>query len=140
MSPVEWRTLAHSVNRNLASMARAAKTSDEVRKAQKQRAPKASEEPSIVEVSLLSQSNQPSVFTVGAVELKVWKTHRAGLSSSDIKGTDLYYEIFDKKFNLVQYKAPNSRGRVSLDANQLDELQDACPVQCPPTHRYSCGS
>lgn len=121
-------------------MARAATTQDGVKAALEQRVFRATEEYFIDEDSFGSQPDKPRLFTVGAVELKVWKTHRAGLSSTDIKGADLYYEISDRKFILVQYKTPSRKGRVTLDVDQLDELQAACPVQCPPTQRFSCGS
>jgi len=140
MTPSEWRSLAQSVNRDIAGMTRAAATQEGVRAALNQRNSRATEEFFIDEDSFGSQPTQARIFTGGTVELKVWKTHRAGLSSSDIKGADLYYEISDRKFILVQYKTPSRSGRVTLDADQLDELQAACPVQCPPTHRFSCGS
>lgn len=140
MNPSEWRSLAQSVNRDIAGMARAAATQEGVRAELDQRDFRATEEFFIDEDSFGSRPNQARRFTVGTVELKVWKTHRAGLSCSDIKGADLYYEISDRKFILVQYKTPSRNGRVTLDADQLDELQAACPVKCAPTHRFSCAS
>jgi hypothetical protein len=121
----EWRRLAAAVNSDIDGMSRAAQTKADVRAILEQRRQRPTEEQFIDE---------------DAFDIRVWKTHRLGLDLSDVKGADLYYELGDLKFVLVQYKIENSSGRIKLDVQQLRDLQNACPVACLPTQRFSCGS
>lgn len=79
-------------------------------------------------------------LTVDGRQIVVEKIHRAGLSCTDVMGADLFYEIPQVKFALIQYKSPNAQGRVSLDEAQVQTLQGACPATCPPSTRFSCGA
>ena len=121
-------------------MTRAAQTQADVRSILQQRRLTPTEEQFIDEDAFESAPGQPRLFRVAGAELKVWKIHRLGLDLGDVKGADLYYELGDRKFVLIQYKIPNSLNRVRLDDDQLQELQDACPVPCLPTQRFNCGS
>lgn len=140
MSPAEAESLVRGVNEDIERIARAAQTQQQVRSAIRFRAEKPLEEQLIDEDSYAIPRGQPRVLRVGSVELKIWKIHRAGLDSTDIKGADLYYEMDGTKFVLVQYKSPSSSGRVKKDSSQLVELTAACPNPCLPTERFSCGS
>ena len=136
----EWRRLAAEVNFDIAGMSRAAQTQADVRAILEQRRQRPTEEQFIDEEAFEASPAQPRTFRVAGADIRVWKTHRLGLDLSDVKGADLYYELGDLKFILVQYKIENSSGRIKLDDQQLRELQNACPVDCLPTQRFSCGS
>ena len=140
MSPTEADALVRSVNEDIDRLARAAQTQREVQNAIRFRADNPFEEQLIDEDSYGLPRGQPTVKRVGGVELRIWKIHRTGLDATDIKGADLYYEMNGVKFVLVQYKSPSPSGRVKKDGPQLTELMDACPNQCYPTHRFSCGA
>lgn len=140
MSPAEAESLIRGVNEDIERIARAAQSQRQVRDAIRFRAQNPLEEQLIDEDSYAVPRGQPRVLRVGDVELKIWKIHRAGLDSTDIKGADLYYEMDGTKFVLVQYKSPSGSGRVKKDSSQLTELTEACPNRCPPTERFSCGS
>ena len=140
MTELEWRALASQVNADILGMSVALATRDAVRRELDQRAAVPTEEFFIDADAFGREPTAPRIFTVAGTTVKVWKTHRAGLGSSDIKGADLFYEVSDTKFVLVQYKTPSRRLRVSKDAVQLDLLASACPVQCPPSNRFACGS
>jgi hypothetical protein len=83
MTPSEWRSLAQSVNKDIAGMARAATRQDGVKAAMEQRVFRATEEYFINEDSFRTQPDKPRLFTVGAVELKVWKTHHGWRMKED---------------------------------------------------------
>jgi hypothetical protein len=121
-------------------MAKAQRLRDEVRDAIAHRTANPTEEQFIDEDSFGAPRGQPTLMVVDGIEIQVWKIHRAGLQARDVKGADLFYEISDAKFVLIQYKTPSRRGRVVLDAEQLSELKSACPVSCPPSSRFRCGS
>jgi len=140
MNRNEWRQLAADVNSDISAMTRAAQTQTDVRAVLGRRSEAPTEEQFIDEEAFDSPPNEPRTFQVAGRQIKVWKIHRLDLDLGDVKGADLYYELGDHKFVLVQYKIPNAAGRVVLDEPQMDELQDACPVLCPPTERFSCGS
>jgi hypothetical protein len=140
MSPAETQSLIRDVNADIARMARATQTRQEIHAAILFRANAPLEEQLIDEDSFGFPSGQPRVVRWENVELKVWKIHRAGLRSTDIKGADLYYEIANNKFVLIQYKSPSVTGRVTRDAQQLAVLKSACPNRCSPANRFSCGS
>ena len=140
MSPAEAEALVRSVNEDIERIARAAQTQREVQAAIRFRAQHPLEEQLIDEDSYGIPRGQPRIVRIGSVELRIWKIHRTGLDSTDIKGADLYYELDGTKFVLVQYKSPSSSGRVKKDAPQLAELLEACPNPCYPTERFSCGA
>lgn len=140
MSRTEIESLIRDVNADIARMARAAETQREVHEAIHFRAQIPLEEQLIDEDSFGFPRGEPRIIRTGNVELKVWKIHRAGLRSTDIKGADLYYEISDTKFVLVQYKSASASGRVTKDAEQLAALKGSCPNLCSPANRFSCGS
>ena len=140
MKQEEWGELVRDINSDIASLSHAIQTQGDVRSEIQARAAKPNEEYFIDEdVYSLKPSDPVERKCYGAM-LKVWKIHRGGLLCRDIKGADLYYEISDKKFVLIQYKSPNKRNRIALDRDQLDELKNACPMRCPPTNRFGCGS
>ena len=140
MSPAEAESLVRGVNEDIERIARAAQTQREVRDAVRFRAQNPLEEQMIDEDSYGIPRGQPRIIRMGRDELKIWKIHRTGLNSTDIKGADLYYELDGAKFVLVQYKSPSTSGRVKKDSTQLTELVAACPNPCLPTERFSCGS
>lgn len=140
MSPSEAESLIQAVHDDIERMAHAAQTQQQVHEAIRFRSENPLEEQLIDEDSYDIPMGEPRVLRVGNVELRIWKIHRAGLRSTDIKGADLYYEIDGIKFVLVQYKSPSASGRVKRDSSQLTELVEACPNPCPPTERFSCGS
>jgi hypothetical protein len=140
MDAAEWRELAAAVNADIGAMTRAVQTQSQMRAAILQRQVDRTEEQFIDEEAYDAVPGEPRVFTIAGTEVMVWKVHRLGLDLSDVKGADLYYELGDRKFVLVQYKKPNASQRVPLDDEQLTDLQEACPVACLPTNRFSCGS
>ena len=140
MSPSEAESLIQAVNDDIERIARAAQTQEQVREAIRFRSENPLEEQLIDEDSYAIPRGEPRLQRVGGVEQRIWKIHRAGLDSTDIKGADLYYEIDGIKFVLVQYKSPSTKARVKKDSSQLTELIAACPNPCPPTERFSCGS
>jgi hypothetical protein len=105
MSPAETHALIRDVNADIARMARAAQMQREIREAILFRANYPLEEQLIDEDSFGLPRGEPRVVRWGNVKLKIWKIHRAGLRATDIKGADLYYEIADTKFVLIQYKS-----------------------------------
>lgn len=135
----EWRRLATAVNADIGGMSRATQTRTDVRAILQRRQHVPTEEQFIDTDAFDSRLGQPRTFRIADVEVKVWKTHRLGLDLSDVKGADLYYELGERKFILIQYKIPSSSDRVNLDEQQLQDLQNACPVPCPPTQRFGCG-
>lgn len=139
MTTEEWSELARTVNADIAGLTRASLTQSGVRKAIQQRKQDPTEEQFIDEESFGQSPAAPRIFRVDGTEIRVWKTHRAGLGFTDIKGADLYYEIADHTYVLVQYKSPSRRKRITLDDEQLSELQEACPTSCPPPNRFNCG-
>jgi hypothetical protein len=140
MSPAETHALIRDVNADIARMARAAQMQREIREAILFRANYPLEEQLIDEDSFGLPRGEPRVVRWGNVKLKIWKIHRAGLRATDIKGADLYYEIADTKFVLIQYKSASATGRVTRDAEQLAVLKESCPNLCSPPNRFSCGS
>ena len=140
MSSSEVESLIQAVNVDIERIARAAQTQQQVREAIRFRSENPLEEQLIDQDCYATPMGEPRELRVGSVQLRIWKIHRAGLKSTDIKGADLYYEMDDTKFVLVQYKRPNTSGRVNKDKFQLAELIAACPNPCPPTERFSCGS
>lgn len=139
MNRDEWRQLAAAVNSDIVGMTRAAQTKAEVRAILNQRRQTPTEEQFIDEDAFGAEPGAPRTIQIAGAKVQVWKTHRAGMDLSDVKGADLYYELGDRKFVLVQYKIPSVSGRVKLDDEQLQDLQDACPVPCLPTQRFGCG-
>ncbi|WP_345295525.1 hypothetical protein [Luteimonas vadosa] len=140
MNLEDWSLLARAVNRDVEMLTRASKTQGDVRDLLKTRSVSPSEE-QIIDADCFGQA--PGVHRIVRVAgsmLKIWKIHRAGLDLSDVKGADLYYELGNRKFVLVQYKKSSSTDRVVLDKPQLVELEKACPVNCLPTNRFCCGS
>lgn len=140
MTPSEWRSLAAAVNADIRGMSIAIAVRNQVRRELGRRQANPTEEFFIDQDAFGAEPTAPRTFEVMGTTVQVWKTHRAGLRCSDIKGADLYYEVSDQKFLLVQYKSPDLRGRVRLDDDQLTELEDACPTRCPPSNRFACGS
>ena len=140
MSPDEIASLTRDVNEDITRLSRAARIQHEVRDEIRFRAQQPLEEQLIDEDSFGISRGEPRIIRTGNVELKVWKIHRTGLNSTDIKGADLYYEISDIKFVLVQYKSTGANGRVKRDELQISTLRGACPNQCRPENRFSCGS
>lgn len=140
MTPEEWRTLARDINSDIASMSRAIQTQGDVHNEILKRRNNPQEEQFIDEDAFGTDPTEPREIECYGAVLRVWKIHRMGLKCKDIKGADLYYEIADNKFVLIQYKRPNKRKRIKLDNKQLNELKDACPIECPPSNRFGCGS
>jgi hypothetical protein len=140
MTQEELARLNQQVNNDIEGMAKAQRLRDEVRDAIGHRTTNPMEEQLIDEDSFGVIRGQPRILVVDGIQIKIWKIHRAGLQARDVKGADLFYEISDMKFVLIQYKTPGPNGRVILDADQLSELQSACPVDCPPSDRFRCGS
>lgn len=140
MTPEELKFLIRDVNADIARMTRASQTQSEVRNEIRRRAQNPKEEQLIDADTSGIPLGEPRVIRTGDVELKIWKIHRAGLNATDIKGADLYYEIANHKFILVQYKTPSASGRVTKDSEQINALKAACPNQCSPSNRFSCGS
>lgn len=141
MTPNEIAALIRDVNSDIRALARARSVQSEVRQAIRFRADNPLEEQLIDEDTMGIVRGEPRVETVDGVRLSIWKIHRAGLKSTDIKGADLYYETEQGKFALIQYKTPSaSTGRVKKDQEQLDELKAACPQRCAPRRRFSCGA
>lgn len=136
----DWREVVGKVNRDIEMLTRASATQKDVRRILRGNRARPTEEQLIDLGSFGFPPGEPRTVVIAGSEVKIWKIHRAGLNLSDVKGADLYYELGNKKFVLVQYKIPNSSGRVRLDDEQLDELQRSCPVECLPTTRFSCGS
>ena len=140
MEVSEWRELVQDINSDIAAISRAVQTRGEIHDQIAARAVRPNEEFFIDDDAFGMQPSEPREFGLHGASIKVWKVHRAGIWAGDIKGADLYYEIDDKKFVLVQYKTPDKRDRVNLDKEQLDELVNACPIDCPPSKRFGCGS
>ena len=141
MTLQEIRSLIAAVNADMRAMTRARSVKDEMGRAIQFRAANPLEEQLIDEDATGQRRGEPHVETVNGVRLKIWKTHRAGLLATDIKGADLYYETDQGKFALIQYKTPSAAtGRVKKDESQLEELKAACPQLCNPRRRFSCGS
>ena len=140
MEVSEWRELVNEINSDIATISRAVQTQGEIHEEIAARSERPSEEFFIDDDAFGIKPSQPREFYSYGAKVKVWKVHRAGIWAGDIKGADLYYEIDDNKFVLIQYKTPDKRERVHLDREQLDELVDACPVNCPPSNRFGCGS
>ncbi|MDR7191556.1 hypothetical protein [Luteimonas terrae] len=140
MNSEDWHVLAKAVNRDIEMLTKASETQGGIRDLLNRRRDALTEEQIIDMDSFGTQPGRHRTVTVGQSKLKVWKVHRLGLDLSDVKGADLYYELGNRKFVLVQYKKPNSSDRVVLDDQQLRELQNACPVNCRPTNRFCCGS
>ena len=141
MTPQELRSLIADVNADIQAMTRAQSLRDEMGQAIRFRALHPLEEQLIDEDATGQRRGEPRIENVNGIRLKIWKTHRAGLMATDIKGADLYYETEQGKFALIQYKTPSgSTGRVKKDEDQLDELKAACPQRCSPRRRFSCGS
>lgn len=136
----EWKSLIESVNADIAGMAKAQGIQTSVRDEIRHRAANPMEEQLIDADAFGQDLGKPRSVVIHGVTMKISKLHRAGISAKDIKGADLFYEISDKKFVLIQYKSPSAGGRVSLDDAQLSELQANCPNKCPPSIRFSCGS
>ncbi|KAA1258947.1 hypothetical protein LF1_14710 [Rubripirellula obstinata] len=136
----EWTRIAKSINADIAGLTLASRLRNDVRNSIQQSADDPTEEHFIDEDSFGHSLFEPFRSQHGGAEIKVWKTHRAGLQCSDIAGADLYYEIADRAYVLVQYKKPTKSGRIARDAEQLTTLKNACPVTCPPPHRFRCGS
>lgn len=140
MTESEWKSLAKAINEDIAGLSKAASVQAEVRQTIKMRLKSPTEEQFIDEDAFGQPSPAPRTVWIDGHELKIWKVHRVGLKCSDVKGADLYYELGNRKFALIQYKSPSPKGRVTLDVDQLDVLENACPVACPPTSRFGCGS
>lgn len=141
MTREQWKRLVEGVNADIAGMARAQRMRDDLRGEIQRSFAQPTEEQFIDEDCFDQPRGTPKTHFVGGVEIKVWKLHRAGLHSSDVKGADLFYEIEDKKYVVVQYKTPNKRERVYREAAQMEELLDVCPViDCPPSDRFRCGA
>lgn len=140
MTPIEWEALVRAVNADIEGMAKAQQVQASVHEAIRHRAANPMEEQFIDADAFDQALGQPKTVTIHGVELKISKLHRVGLQAKDVKGADLFYEILDKKFVLIQYKSPSPNGRVLLDAEQLSELQANCPSFCPPSNRFKCGS
>jgi hypothetical protein len=140
MTESEWKSLAKAINSDIAGLSRAASVQAEVRQTIKKRLDSPTEEQFIDEDAFGQLSPAPRTVWIDGHEVKIWKVHRTGLNCSDVKGADLYYELGDRKFALIQYKSPSPKGRVTLDVDQLNVLENACPVACPPTSRFGCGS
>ena len=141
MTRDRWIRLVEALNADIVGLVKAQRVRDEVHEAIRTRVVQPSEEQLIDADCFDLPMGQPQVFTVANTRIKLWKIHRAGLRSTDVKGADLFYEISDKKFVVVQYKTPDGRGRVTHDAEQLAELQSVCPVECPPpSDRFKCGA
>lgn len=136
----EWGQLVRTLNQDIGKMLRAQRRSDEIHGAIQLRATNPTEEQFIDEDLNKQPIGTPMTFTVAGTQIKVWKLHRWGLESRDVKGADLFYEITNTKFTLIQYKMPNRHDRVILNSTQLSELQAACPVECLPSDRFSCGA
>jgi len=83
-----------------------------------------------------------TIREVDGVQIVIRKLHRRGASSGDIRGADLLYEIENEKYVLIQYKTPDSRGRVAKDEEQMAILKDSCSSPCQPTSSVLpfCGS
>ena len=139
MTREQWKRLVEGVNADIAGMVRAQHTRDGLRGEIRRGVAQPSEEQFIDEDCFDQPRGTPKIHFVGGTQIKVWKLHRAGLHSSDVKGADLFYEIEDKKFVVVQYKTPNRQGRIFRDVTQMDELLDVCPVDCLPSNRFQCG-
>lgn len=136
----EWRSLVKAVNADITGMAKAQQVQIDVRAAIRHRAANPMEE-QLIDADAFDQGlGQPKRVTINGVEVKISKLHRAGIDAKDVKGADLFYEISNNKFVLIQYKSPSASGRVLLDDEQLSELQSNCPNTCPPSIRFSCGS
>jgi hypothetical protein len=140
MELAEWRELAEAVNADIEAMARASQVHRQMRATIRTRQIQLTEEQFIDAEAFGGDPGQPRVFEVAGARLKVWKVHRLGMDLSDVKGADLYYELGDSKYVLVQYKKPSNSGRVHLDDEQLTELENSCPVWCLPTKRFNCGA
>ena len=140
MSPSELRQLVTDVNSDIIGMARAVQVRKEVREEIQSRAEAPLEEQLIDEDATGRRRGGPRIEYVNGARLQIWKVHRAGLRATDIKGADLYYEIENEKFALVQYKTPAKSGRVTRDSGQLTVLRQSCPQDCPPANRFSCGA
>lgn len=136
----EWKSLVKAVNADIKGMAKAQQVQASVHGAIQHRAANPMEE-QLIDADAFDQGlGQPKTVIIHGVKVKISKLHRAGIGAKDVKGADLFYEISDKKFVLVQYKSPSASGRVSLDDVQLSELQSNCPNTCPSSVRFSCGS
>ena len=140
MTPREWTELASEINSDIATISRAVQTQGDVHKAIGAREDRPNEEFFIDEDAFGYRPSKPREFKCYGAKMTVWKIHRAGLGATDIKGADLYYEIRKNKFVLIQYKKPDKKDRVHIDKEQLDELVAACPIDCPPSSRFGCGS
>lgn len=140
MTSGELKALIHDVNSDVVRIARALATRAEVRREIQVRAQAPLEEQLIDEDAFGVPTGGPKVVSVYGTQLRIWKLHRAGLLASDIKGADLYYEIENEKFVLIQYKTPSANGRVSKDQTQLEVLRSVCPQRCNPSNRFVCGS
>lgn len=140
MTPSALSKLIKDVNADIVRMTRASQIQSEVRAAIRHRADSPLEEQLIDQDAFGLPRGEPRQVEIDGITLKIWKIHRTGLLAADIKGADLYYEISDRKFVLVQYKTPNRQSRVTRDNEQLTELKGSCPNNCNPTVRFSCGA
>ena len=135
----EWIALAREINSNIVGMTKACDTRDKVHQAIRHRLENPTEE-QFIDSDVFGASREAKIYDVKGRQIQITKLHRIGLSCSDVMGADLFYEIPNVKFALIQYKSPSKQLRVKLDEKQLNELKAACPMRCPPSSRHTCGS
>lgn len=143
MDEREWYDLVNRINADIAGIARAQSTLNDVHAERMNRLNSPVEEDFIDRDSFGEVPGEPNYISINGIEIAVRKLHRRGIRCSDIKGADLIYELEGRKFCLIQYKSPSRRRRVPLDREQLRELINACPNPCPPITNEglrTCGS
>jgi hypothetical protein len=142
MDDFEWRTTLGHINQDINSIVNAQLAIAAVHRELAFRARQPIEEDFVFGEAFGRRPDEARTFKVDGVAIDVKLLHRRGLQQADILGADLLYEVANVKFALVQYKMP-TRGQVSRDATQLDELIEACPNSCPPYREgfwQICGS
>lgn len=127
----DWQTTIASINADIAGIARAQQTLQDIHRQLELRSEQPTEEDFISEDVLETSVAKPQIRVIGGVPIEISLLHRRGIGVSDIKGADLLYEIADLKFAVVQYKVEHG-GRVKRDRAQLKDLIAACPNRCPP--------
>lgn len=138
-----WVDLVQRINSDIAGIVKSQRVLREVNEEVSRRKQRPTEEDFIDEDAFGDSPDVPRIKDVDGVQIKIRKLHRRGISATDVKGADLIYEIEDRKFVLIQYKRPNSQGRLTKDGDQLQEQIDACPSKCPPHELRNwptCGS
>jgi hypothetical protein len=138
----EWSSAVSFVREDVRAIIRAQRTHRAIRLALEARDELPLEE-DFIDADLADGSvGAARPFEIEGVQIVVRKLHRRGLAARDIMGADLLYEIEGQKFTIIQYKTPDSHGRVGNVPQQLTDLVDNCPEMiCGGRVRWPhCGS